>query len=287
MIKPQVNVRHHQLPASAGFALAYTEYCASEGSAQASVFLVHGLASCGLQFSGDAEYLAARGYRVLVPDLRGHGASEVPDAVTLPQFEIGTMAQDLIDILDHAHAQKVHWVGNSLGGILALHLLGTQHRQRLSSLALFGTCFSMSLAKPAGHLFRAAFLPGQAITAWITARLTTKSAEGRKAIENAMSRFNVAAGAAIVANVRSYDFVANALAFEQPILILRGGKDHAVNLRLRHDIGRFDSHENVQCIDFPLGGHCLNLDMPDAFRTALKDHLERPNLQLQRLDTYP
>ena len=45
------------------------------------------------------------------------------------------------------------------------------------------------------------------------------------------------AGAAIVANVRSYDFVANALAFRRPLLVLWGGRDHAVNVGLKVDIG--------------------------------------------------
>lgn len=273
---PNVSVRRHQISPAGKFPLIYEEYLPLAGKVRADVLLVHGLASSSQQFVDDALHFAERGYRVLVPDLRGHGASGVPDGRLTPaQFAISVMAQDLIDLLDHADAQNLHWVGNSLGGILALHLLGTHHSQRLKSLTLFGTCFSMDLPAHALRALRAAFLPGNTVTGWITARATTASTVGRKAIEAAIRQFNVAAGAAIAANVRSYDFIANARAYDRPMLVLRGGKDHAVNLRLRRDLDTITALPNVQRIDLPFGGHCANFDMPEAFRAALLAHWER------------
>jgi 3-oxoadipate enol-lactonase len=262
----------HRLDSASGVGLAYSEYLPKEKT-HADILLVHGLASSSIQFHHEALQFADKGFRVLVPDLRGHGASGVPDGpVVAADFAIPTMAGDLVDLLDHAGAREVHWVGNSLGGILALWLLGTTQVSRLRSLVLFGTCFSMNLPAKIDHVLRLSFLPGADITAWLTARTTTTNATGREAIETAIKQFNVEAGAAIASNVRNYNFVANARAYRQPLLVLWGGKDHAVNLGLRGDIGKFSDRPNFRRIDLPEGGHCANFDMPDAFRAAVEAH---------------
>lgn len=267
-----ITIRQHGLTTASGVSLSYAEY-RPNGAVRSDVVLVHGLASAGLQFHHDALHFAAQGFRVLVPDLRGHGASGVPPgAVAVADFSIPIMASDVIAMLDHAGAARVHWVGNSLGGILALWLLGTPTHERLRSLALFGTCFSMRLPGQVNHMLWLSFLPGAPVTAWLTARTTTASAIGRKAIMAAIRQFNVAAGAAIATNVRHYDFVANARGYDRPLLVLWGGKDHAVNLGLRGDIAKFADRPNFTRIDLPEGGHCANFDTPEAFRAALENH---------------
>jgi 3-oxoadipate enol-lactonase len=275
----QPTIRRHRLTSASGIPLVYAEYLPRDPS-HADVLLVHGLASSGVQFHYEALHFAHKGFRVLVPDLRGHGGSGVPDGpVVTADFAISTMADDVIEVLDHASARQVHWVGNSLGGILALSLLGTLNARRLRSLVLFGTCFSMNLPAQVGQVLRFSFLPGADVTAWLTAHTTTASPIGREAIKAAIMQFNVDAGAAIASNVCTYDFVANARAYVRPLLVLWGGKDHAVNLGLRGDIAKFSDRPNFRRIDLPKGGHCANFDMPDAFRTALEAHWSDAELQ--------
>lgn len=268
----RTTILRHRLDSPSGVRLAYAEYLPRDRSGS-DILLVHGLASSGRQFHHEALHFASKGFRVLVPDLRGHGTSSVPDGpVATTDFAIPRMAGDLIEVLDHAGARDVHWVGNSLGGILALWLLGTPLVSRLRSLVLFGTCFSMALPAQTSRALRLSFLPGANLTAWLTARTTTASSIGREAIKAAIKQFNVDAGAAIVSNLRSYDFMANARSYDRPLLVLWGGRDHAVNLCLRGDIGKFTDQPNFRRIDLPKGGHCGNFDMPDAFRAALEEH---------------
>jgi pimeloyl-ACP methyl ester carboxylesterase len=71
------------------------------------------------------------GVRAIVPDLRGHGASElgatlpvggfsrVPDA---PVLTIRQLAQDALEILDHLSLQQAVFVGCSIGGYVLLEL---------------------------------------------------------------------------------------------------------------------------------------------------------------------
>ena len=271
----RIPLLRHQFDTGSGVRIAYAEY-RPMGPARADIVLVHGLASSGLQFHQDALHFAEQGFRILVPDLRGHGISGVPAGpIDTAGFAIPPMAADMIAMLDHARATDVHWVGNSLGGILALWLLGTPEAARLRSLALFGTCFSLDLPARTKLALRLAFLPGAKTTAWLTARTTTANPVGREAIAAAIKQFDIDAGAAIVDNVRNYDFVANARAYNRPLLVLYGGRDHAVNLGLRGDIGKFADRPNFTRIDLPQGGHCANFDMPDTFRAALEAHWAR------------
>ncbi len=272
MLNTDLTVQEHIISSLSGVALGYAEYLPRH-STKSNILFVHGLASSRAQFHREAMRFAEQGFRVLVPDLLGHGLSGVPQgALMTDDFSIETMAIDLIEILDHAKATHVHWVGNSLGGILALWLLGTPHVGRLHSLAMFGTCFSMNLPRQVGWALRAAFLPGKAITARLTARATTASPVGRQAIETAIKQFNIGAGAAIAANVRQHNFHANTRSFQRPLLVLWGGLDRAVNLRLRGDLAKLADCQTVRRIDLPLAGHCANFDMHNLFCASLVAH---------------
>ncbi|WIJ27035.1 alpha/beta hydrolase [Devosia sp. RR2S18] len=239
---------------------------------RAVIFLVHGLGASSEQFHAEAIAFSRQGHRVLVPDLRGHGLSGVPAKIDPTGFTGPALAQDLLDILDQAGAGQVHWVGNSLGGILALYLLGTPAEKRLETLALFGTCFSLDLPAATSLALRLVFLPGAPVIAWLTARGTTRSPQGGAIIKKAMRQFNVVAGAAITANIRRYDFLESARAFNPPLLVLRGGRDRAVNLRLKGDMEKLLDSPNLRFVELKRGGHCANLDVPVQWRTSLLGH---------------
>lgn len=96
--------------------LAYTEH----GSGDAVVVLLH-------QFLVDkraqwpiAEYLAAQGYRVICPDLPGHGESDHPrrtDAYGLPGS-----AEAILALLDALELDRVFLGGASFGSMHALRI---------------------------------------------------------------------------------------------------------------------------------------------------------------------
>ncbi len=108
--------------------------------------LCHGLAASGLQFVADANAYAQMGFRVIVPDLRGHGRSKMPDRKIRrnEDFTIKALADDLIAILDAEQVKSVNWVGNSLGAILAVKIIENQP-QRILRLVAFGAAFPMEM----------------------------------------------------------------------------------------------------------------------------------------------
>ena len=74
-------------------------------------------------------------YRVITPDLRGHGETAVPDGV----YAIDTMADDVIDTLDALNlTDPVVLGGHSMGGYVALSI-ALRHPDRLRGLVLINT----------------------------------------------------------------------------------------------------------------------------------------------------
>ncbi|AOK20609.1 alpha/beta hydrolase [Burkholderia cepacia] len=80
------------------------------------IMLIHDLGSCGLAWARQVPFLRHAGYRVIVPDLPGHGASSYPSRT----LAMGELAADLEGLLDHLGLDSAALVGLSLGGAIAL-----------------------------------------------------------------------------------------------------------------------------------------------------------------------
>lgn len=247
--------------ASDGVAIAYEDVGPSDG---APVVLCHGLAAAGVQFAEDAAYLAARGHRVLVPNLRGHGPSGKGT-----DYTIARMARDLAELLDHARAGPVHWVGNSLGGILALELLGTDPHL-LRTLATFGTSYALSLPRiGAGVIPLGYALLGRRAVAALMARATTRSPAGQSLIAAVLREYDPSVGYAVASHLLRYNLIANAVGARVPILMLRGGRDRQVNGALGPTLRAMRGLAHFSLVEVPAGGHCANLDAPAEVRREL------------------
>jgi len=93
--------------------------------------------------------LIAAGYRVLRYDHRGHGSSPVPAG----PYSLADLAGDVVELLDHVNVQRAHFVGLSLGRMVAMWL--AQHgANRLTSLSL--CCTSAQMGPASGCAERAA-----------------------------------------------------------------------------------------------------------------------------------
>ncbi len=87
----------------------------------APVVLLHALGNTGRTWDAFATELAARGRRVIVPDLRGHGRSPRPG-----HYTYALMREDVTALLDRQGVGTVDLVGHSMGGHIAW--LIAQHR---------------------------------------------------------------------------------------------------------------------------------------------------------------
>ena len=93
--------------------------------------LLHGFGASSFSWRGNLGPLSQH-YRVLVPDLPGHGRTP---AAAAPDFRLETLSRELLHLLDCQGVPQAALAGNSLGGSLAL-LLARDHPERFPALVL-------------------------------------------------------------------------------------------------------------------------------------------------------
>lgn len=100
--------------------IAFTEWGDQRG--RKATICVHGLTRNGRDFDVLAEALSANG-RVVCPDVAGRGAS---DWLPEPQDYIyPTYLGDMAGLMSHIDAERVDWVGTSMGGLIGMMLAAT------------------------------------------------------------------------------------------------------------------------------------------------------------------
>lgn len=100
-----------------------------------TVLVQHGFGRNGRFWYAWAPPLA-QGYRVLRRDMRGHGGSSDPG----PDYawSVDVLVNDVRDFLDALDIERVHYIGESLGGITGIAFAAT-NPDRLASLTLVAT----------------------------------------------------------------------------------------------------------------------------------------------------
>lgn len=124
-----------------------------EGSGEV-VLLIHGMGGSSKTWSSVIPLLAAK-YRVIAPDLLGHGQSDKPRG----DYSVGAFAVLLRDLLDELGVSRVTVVGHSLGGGVAMQF-AHQHRPYCERLVLIS---SGGFGGDVGRVLRLLSLPGSEI----------------------------------------------------------------------------------------------------------------------------
>jgi pimeloyl-ACP methyl ester carboxylesterase len=97
-----------------GIELAVAEQGPADGPV---VVLLHGFPELGYSWRHQVAPLADAGYRVLVPDMRGFGDSDAPEAVE--EYAVDVLARDVLGLLDHAGADRGVVIGHDWGSDVA------------------------------------------------------------------------------------------------------------------------------------------------------------------------
>jgi pimeloyl-ACP methyl ester carboxylesterase len=112
-----------------GSTMAWEEYGTGP-----TVLLVHGFPLNRQMWQGQLQAIAAGGYRVIAPDLRGFGASEVPS----DGYSMDSFADDLVALLDELEIGRATVGGMSMGGYILLNLL-ERYPERVSAACFIAT----------------------------------------------------------------------------------------------------------------------------------------------------
>ncbi|QMU95992.1 alpha/beta hydrolase [Microbacterium esteraromaticum] len=138
---PSTGSRHREwspsLPHASGFdhivvrTLGLSSHVAVIGEGE-PVVMLHGFPQSWWEWRHVAPRLAARGHRVICPDLRGSGWTEADD----PSIRRTTMVADLIAVLDALGVVKAHVVSHDLGAVVAGQL-AYGHPERVRTAVQF------------------------------------------------------------------------------------------------------------------------------------------------------
>jgi pimeloyl-ACP methyl ester carboxylesterase len=81
------------------------------------VVLLHGFPECASSWDGVQRALAAKGYRVVAPDMRGYGGSDKPRGVSA--YAIPRLVGDVAGLVRALGTTRAHVVGHDWGGVVA------------------------------------------------------------------------------------------------------------------------------------------------------------------------
>ena len=243
-----------------------------EGCGEPIVFL-HGLGSCGEDWVLQTQPFAAE-FRVIAPDLRGHGRSSKPAA----PYTVALFASDVAALLDALSIDSAHVVGLSLGGLVAQQLaIGFPRRvRRLVLTSTFAHLLSGSvielaqvlrrglislllpLERNAQHVARGLFPhPHQAELRHLTAR---------RLIEN-----DPAAYRASIAAIRRFDSRRELSRIASPTLVVTGERDGTVARARQRELANGIRGARWEVIRN--SGHATPIDQPDVYNALLRSFL--------------
>jgi pimeloyl-ACP methyl ester carboxylesterase len=97
------------------------------------VVLLHGFPDSWRLWTRQIESLTRSGFRVIAPDLRGHGGSHRP--ADAESYRASILIADILAVLDHFEVSSVAVVGHDWGAALAWNL-AFRHRKRVERLAV-------------------------------------------------------------------------------------------------------------------------------------------------------
>ncbi|HEX8731376.1 MAG TPA: alpha/beta hydrolase [Ktedonobacterales bacterium] len=100
-------------------------------SPERTVVLIHGLTASSREFAGLGPALAAQGWFVIAPDLRGRGLSAKPPH----GYGVPFHASDTLSLCDALGVRTFHAVGHSLGAVIGMYLAAL-YPQRVSNLVM-------------------------------------------------------------------------------------------------------------------------------------------------------
>ena len=140
--------------------MAYLDL-APQGSPKGVVLLLHGKNFCAATWQETITALLTAGYRVIAPDQIGFCKSSKPERY---QYSFGQLAANTRALLDSLGIERVHVVGHSMGGMLAIRF-ALLHPQLTRSLAL---------VNPIGlEDWKALGVPWRSVDAWYANELST------------------------------------------------------------------------------------------------------------------
>ena len=131
MTVPAANVTIRQVPVG-----DVTLEIAEAGVGGSPLLMVHGFSGAKEDFADWFDVLAERGWHVVAPDLRGHGASDHPPRIQ--DYSLELFEADLLTLVDDLGWDRFVLVGHSMGGMIG-QSVAIHQPSRLDGVVLMDT----------------------------------------------------------------------------------------------------------------------------------------------------
>ncbi|WDZ88369.1 alpha/beta fold hydrolase [Nocardiopsis sp. HUAS JQ3] len=224
------------------------------------IVLVHGLRVSGSMWRPQVELLESEGRTVVVPDLPGHGSRRGEE------FSLGRAVDAVLDAVDSVGGRALV-VGLSLGGFVSIATAAAAPG-RVAGLVAAGCT-----AKPAQLLAQVYRIPavlmdrlpdkGAAVNERFH-RLTLRDGAAEAVLGGGLA---VEAATAVIDAVSEMDVLAALSAYEGPVWLINGARDH---FRI-HEKRFFDACADGRLVNVPRAGHMVSLDQPVNFSRIVAD----------------
>ncbi len=254
------------------------EYSLSGIKNNATLLFVHGLGANLRQFELQQQFFA-KNYRVLLVSLRGHGGSSVPPNPTLADFTIRELSRDVQALLQYLEIKKVHFVGNSLGGMVGYELLELD-AELLASLTTFGTATNLHTSRIfQWSLLRVVHLFGSKGIGWIVSKTGSKDKDVGYKLGKMYKTVSKDVLEMIMKNIEDYDYTGTISGHRIPLMLIRGSLDMDINRNLDTTLNVLRNNPDFELFELPIAGHFANMDSPDNFNEILDRFLVKQSIK--------
>ena len=237
----------------------------SGSSSAPPIVLVHGAVFGRHIWAPQIERLE-RDYRIIAPDLPGHGA------LRDQPFSIAAALDHLVRVAEeHAAAQPAVWVGASMGGYITM-ALAREHPERVAGLVLSGCSVNFLGLIGLWTRFVAAPLTARLDREWFRRRMAKRATElfpeeHKDACDRTIAvGFGIQGTAAFFREAAGVDFQHMVSDLTCPVLVLNGEGDRR-NCNASPELVRPLRQAEVQTLKD--AGHACSLEQPDAFTSAV------------------
>ncbi|MBI0580038.1 alpha/beta hydrolase [Neobacillus cucumis] len=239
------------------------------------IVFIHGFSSN--KESWTCQFDLSQTYRLIIPDLRGHGESEVYDGISLKQF-----AKDVLGILNNLKIEKAHFCGLSMGGIVVQEIY-KQQPHRVKSIILSNTFSKMSASL--NFLFTFAFklklkkllkLPHEEQLA-ATAKAILYSLENEDVVNKTKYALTFKKkGFEITANelFKGFNYYDVLSSMQVPMLIIGSKNDSIAPIRFTKRFYKKANKAFSELFIFEEAGHMPNIEQQDKYNRLLLDFLQ-------------
>jgi len=235
--------------------------------------LLHGLGSSSDDWLLQIPTFSNR-WRVIAPDLRGHGRTPLPDTT----LTIEQMAADMAELLERLDARPAHVLGLSMGGCVALALaLARPDDVRSLILVNTGAAIRFSGRRYLRGLTRviALLVGGPPAMARVVARGLFPDPDQALLRQEAAARLSQVAPRAYLSAVRAllrFDARPRLAEIRCPTLVIAGAEDGTLGPQPTRYLA--DHIPSARLAIIPRSRHVTPIDQPEAFNRTVLNFLE-------------